>query len=206
MDAVPFVGFVGSIADAAPLPTAMLDEEEQPTPVKSSLEPLGLGQHRGTFKQLGFDDPADFAAQSPADAQEMKSALLQESVPLGHVLRIMRSTAEMKSAAAHPLQHALTEQPSSTSTLQLLTPQRVQPSWVCAFTSPASPSSPALPVLLLSSLDEATHRREKVHADKVARAKATHQTMPRTKPCLPLTPASSALCSMISCASNNAYP
>ena len=149
MDAVHFVGFIGCIADdAAPLPTAMLDEEEQPTPVKSFLEPLGLGQHRGTFKQLGFDDPADFAAQSPADAQEMKSALLQESVPLGHVLRIMRSTAEMKSAAAHPLQHALTEQPSSTSTLQLLTPQRVEPSWVCAFTSPASSSSPALPVLL----------------------------------------------------------
>ena len=191
MDAVPFVGIVGSIADAAPLPTAMLDEEEQPTPVKSFLEPLGLGQHRGTFKQLGFDDPADFAAQSPADAQEMKSALLQESVPLGHVLRIMRSTAEMKSAAAHPLQHALTEQPSSTSTLQLLTPQRVEPSWVCAFTSPASPSSPALSVLLLSTLDEATRRREKVHTDKVARATATHQTMRCTKQCLPLTPASS---------------
>ena len=159
----------------APLPPATLDEELQTTPVTSFLGPLGLGQHRDLFKLLGFDDPADFAAQSPANAQDMKTALLEQSVPLGHVQRVMRRAAEMTGAAAQRLQPG-PEQQSAASTTLLQSEERVEPSWALAIASPAS-SSPALPGILQSSLDEATRRRDKEHANKVARALATHRPL-----------------------------
>ena len=165
---------LGGADGAAPLPPATLDEELQTTPVTRFLVPLGLGQHRDVFKQLGFDDPADFAAQSPADAADMKAALL-ESVPLGHVQRVMRRTAEMTGAAAQRLQPG-PEQQSAASTTLLQSEERVEPSWALVTASPAS-SSPALPGILQSSLDEATRRRDKEHANKVARALATHRPL-----------------------------
>ena len=165
---------LGGADGAAPLLPATLDEELQTTPVTRFLVPLGLGQHRDVFKQLGFDDPADFAAQSPADAADMKAALL-ESVPLGHVQRVMRRTAEMTGAAAQRLQPG-PEQQSAASTTLLQSEERVEPSWALAIASPAS-SSPALPGILQSSLDEATRRRDKEHANKVARALATHRPL-----------------------------
>ena len=128
---------LGGADGAAPLPPATLDEELQTTPVTSFLGPLGLGQHRDVFKQLGFDDPADFAAQSPADAADMKAALLEQSVPLGHVQRVMRRTAEMTGAAAQRLQSG-PEQPSAASTTLLQSVDRVEPSWARALASPAS--------------------------------------------------------------------
>ena len=118
----------GGADGAAPLLPATLDEELQTTPVTRFLVPLGLGQHRDVFKQLGFDDPADFAAQSPADAADMKAALL-ESVPLGHVQRVMRRTAEMTGAAAQRLQPG-PEQQSAASTTLLQSEERVEPSFM----------------------------------------------------------------------------
>ena len=69
----------------------MSDEEEELTPVRAFLEPLNLGQHRGVLKRLGYDDPTDFAAHTTEDAQEMKDALKEEGVPIGHVSKIMRA-------------------------------------------------------------------------------------------------------------------
>ena len=56
------------------------DEHEEPSPVTAFLAPLELGQHRAVMKRLGYDNPADFAVQTPEDAHDMKSALKQELV------------------------------------------------------------------------------------------------------------------------------
>ena len=73
---------------------ALSEDEEPQTPIEEFLKPLGLVQHRQTMRQLGFDNPAtDFKAQTPDDAQEMKTALLDEKVPLGHVAKSMRSAS-----------------------------------------------------------------------------------------------------------------
>ena len=62
---------------------ALSEDEEPQTPIEEFLKPLGLVQHRQTMRQLGFDNPAtDFKAQTPDDAQDMKTALLDEKVPL----------------------------------------------------------------------------------------------------------------------------
>ena len=87
----------------------------------------------------------------------------------------MRRTAEMTGAAAQRLQPG-PEQQSAASTTLLQSEERVEPSWALAIASPAS-SSPALPGILQSSLDEATRRRDKEHANKVARALATHRPL-----------------------------
>ena len=81
----------------------------------------------------------------------------------------------MTGAAAQRLQPG-PEQQSAASTTLLQSEERVEPSWALAIASPAS-SSPALPDILQSSLDEATRRRDKEHANKVARAIATHRPL-----------------------------
>ena len=85
---------------------ALSEDEEPQTPIEEFLKPLGLVQHRQTMRQLGFDNPAtDFKAQTPDDAQDMKTALLDEKVPLNHVAKIMRSASALRpsTSSASPL-------------------------------------------------------------------------------------------------------
>ena len=85
---------------------ALSEDEEPQTPIGEFLKPLGLFQHRQTMRQLGFDNPAtDFAGQTPDDAQDMKTALLDEKVPLNHVAKIMRSASALRpsTSSASPL-------------------------------------------------------------------------------------------------------
>jgi hypothetical protein len=147
-----------------------VEEDEEPlTPIGEFLKPLGLDQHRGTMRQLGFDSPAtDFKAQTPDDAQDMKAALLEQKVPLGHVAKIMRSASALRpsTSSAPPLDQQL--QPVSDP--ELLAGGVVQleePTWARSLGMPVTPASAEQRALIQTSLDQATVRREKEHQDKV---------------------------------------
>ena len=124
---------------------ALSEDEEPQTPIDEFLKPLGLVQHRQTMRQLGFDNPAtDFKAQTPDDAQDMKTALLDDGVPLGHVAKIMRSASALRpstSSAYSPLDPRLEPVLWSNPIPADGVLQRVEPTWSHASLSMTVPTS-----------------------------------------------------------------
>ena len=156
---------------------ALSEDEEPQTPIGEFLKPLGLVQHRQTMRQLGFDNPAtDFKAQTPDDAQDMKTALLDEKVPLNHVAKIMRSASALRpsTSSASPLDPRLEPVLWSNPIPADGMLQRVEPTWAHPSLSMTGPTSAGKCALVQSSLDQATVRREKEHQDKVCQATARH--------------------------------
>ena len=156
---------------------ALSEDEEPQTPIGEFLKPLGLVQHRQTMRQLGFDNPAtDFKAQTPDDAQDTKTALLDEKVPLGHVAKIMRSASALRpsTSSASPLDPRLEPVLWSNPIPADGMFQRVEPTWAHPSLSMTVPTSAGQCALVQSSLDQATVRREKEHQDKVCQATARH--------------------------------
>ena len=148
---------------------ALSEDEEPQTPIGEFLKPLGLFQHRQTMRQLGFDNPAtDFKAQTPDDAQDMKTALLDEKVPLGHVAKIMRSASALRpsTSSASPLDPRLEPVLWSNPIPADGMLQRVESPWAHPSLLMTA-SSAGQRALVQSSLDQATVRREKEHQDKV---------------------------------------
>ena len=135
------------------------DEHEEPSPVTAFLAPLELGQHRAVMKRLGYDNPADFAVQTPEDAQDMKSALKEELVPMGHVSRIMRA------ASATGLSTARLPQPASHAA------EMMQVAPVQSVSGPAlgitESMSTAQSALVQTAIADASAKRDKLHADQV---------------------------------------
>ena len=181
--------------------SAPSEDEEPPTPIREFLSPLGLDQHRDTMRQLGYDNPAiDFPAQTPEDALDMKAALLEAKVPVGHVAKIMRSASAMRpsTSSAPPLDQQ--RQPVPGSNPELLASgevQREQSTWARSrsLQSPLATASAEQGALIQTSLDKATVRREKEHQDKVCQAMASTRRLPLTatsptpgSPCSPLPP------------------
>ena len=157
---------------------ALSEDEEPQTPIEEFLKPLSLVQHRQTMRQLGFDNPATyFKAQTLDDAQDMKTALLDDGVPLGHAAKIMRSASALRpstSSAYSPLDPRLEPVLWSNPIPADGVLQQVEPTWSHASLSMTVPTSAGQCALVQSSLDQATVRREKEHQDKVCQATARH--------------------------------
>jgi len=172
-------------AEAAPLAVATPGGEPR-SPVESFLAPLGMNRHRDTMKQLGFDTPEDFADMTPGDAADMRAALLEEKVPLGHVLKIMRSATQTTPEVAQQLQPAFGE--GSASVVETTSVS----SWERALAGPRPSSSAEQSALIQTSIGQAKDRREIEHQDKVCHtpatpteARAAPTPLPCTCPCSP---------------------
>ena len=106
------------------------------------------------MRQLGFDNPAtDFKAQTPDDAQDMKTALLDEKVPLNHVAKIMRSASALRpsTSSASPLDPRLEPVLWSNPIPADGMLQRVEPTWAHPSLSMTVPTSAGQCALVQSS-------------------------------------------------------
>ena len=154
---------------ALPFEVATADQGDPRSPVKRFLTPLGLNQHRDTMKHLGFDTPDDFGDMTPGDAADMRAALLEHEVPLGHVLKIMRSATQTTPEVAQQLQPACGE--GSASVVETTSVS----SWERALAGPRPPASAEQSALIQTSIGQAKDRREIEHQDKVCHTPATRR-------------------------------
>ena len=132
---------------------------EEPSPLTAFLRPLNLVKHRGTMKQLGFDDVGDLKNLSPAEAQEMKDALVEEGVPLGHAGKIQRGVGVLSAPAE-----------TSTAVLQAASSgAEAQTSvWSSAFgASPLPTGGLAQQKLVTQAIDDGARAREQAQMYKV---------------------------------------
>ena len=158
---------------ALPFEVATADQGDPRSPVKRFLTPLGLNQHRDTMKHLGFDTPDDFGDMTPGDAADMKAALLEEKIPLGHVMKIMRRATQRRgSVVAQQVQPAFEEVSANVDAVV----ETSRYSLVRALGPTLGPSASAeQSALIQTSADQATVRRETEHKDKVCHTPATRR-------------------------------
>ena len=152
-------------------------DDEMPSPVTAFLAPLGLGR-RGVMKQLGYDDIADLSAQTPEEAQDMKTELKEAGVAPGHVGKIMRaasagqastSSASIAPHAAAPLGLPL---PSQNTAIGTPPSRSVGSSHMESQESPptvrvCSALGNASTALVQTSMCEAASRRKEIQQQKV---------------------------------------
>ena len=80
----------------------MADDAQGLSPVSAFLAPLKLTQYRDVFVSSGYDDPSEFAKFNADDANEMKAALLNGGVLLGHVGKVMRDIQRLRQPSFRP--------------------------------------------------------------------------------------------------------